>query len=110
MVVHRPTSGVVDLYRAQVLYVDHINVGVWALDYGYEMTVPRDQVYSLPFEVHMDQYPPQIVLCCMKGENTVNPLLFGAFEFRNTFTSHYFAAFYIREGPVSIPILCVKCM
>lgn len=53
-------------FRAQVLSQSGSEVRVWALDYGFVLTVCENQVYNLPEEVDV---PPQIKLCCIQGKS-----------------------------------------
>ncbi|OWF50918.1 Schlafen-like protein 1 [Mizuhopecten yessoensis] len=53
--------------RARVIKVDQWKVKVWALDYGYEMELPHDQVYAIPDHIGTNKYPPQISLCRLAG-------------------------------------------
>lgn len=53
--------------RARVTKVDQWKVTVWALDYGYEMDLPQNQVYAMPDHLGTHRYPPQIFLCRLAG-------------------------------------------
>ncbi|KAK3088879.1 hypothetical protein FSP39_024925 [Pinctada imbricata] len=67
VVVRRMMEDSIHFYRARVTVVDHMTAKVWLMDYGYEVTVGQESLFSLPDDVSFDVYPPQIVLCCLKG-------------------------------------------
>lgn len=53
--------------RARVIKVDQWKMKVWALDYGYEMDLPCNEVYTLPDHIGTSKYSPQISLCKLAG-------------------------------------------
>lgn len=65
VVVAKDIDGEICFFRAHIMSRKPQEVKVWALDYGFILSIMPDRVYKMPSSLNLLS---QIQLCCIKGE------------------------------------------